>query len=281
MNNVNASGQNDDVNNVILQELRALSGRMNDLEAKVNNKDSSSVKSPASTRSSRSVAEEEDLIFPSMANLKSSASIQREVDTRLQELSTHSDKGKFKSQRGGSETVWVKKEIQWPQNHILSGSNKGRPSYDSLSLCQWVAGFASIIRDESDSTTKDQMLEYLGDIMEDCHDFGWPASKAAHAVLLCKMEESKIDWSQTDKIDKIRRVHAQKVVHPSNQVRLSISKRQMPCKYYQKSSCSHKGDHETNGQMYLHLCSYCHTLGKANSHPAKDCRKAMSAAKNK
>ena len=46
--------------------------------------------------------------------------------------------------------------------------------------------------------------------MEDSHDFGWQAAKASHDVLLCKMEENKIDWHETNKIVRIRRVHAQR-----------------------------------------------------------------------
>ena len=59
-----------------------------------------------------------------------------------------SQKGKCKSQCGGSETVFVKKEIPWPQNYILGGNLKSRVSYDNLSISQWVSGFATIIRDE-------------------------------------------------------------------------------------------------------------------------------------
>ena len=122
--------------------------------------------------------------------------------------------GKFKSQRGGSnDTVWCKREVPWPHNFILSGSSKSRTSYDSLSMSQWVSGFSSIIREESDLDTKNQMLEYLSDLMEDSHDFGWQSAKAAHAVLLCKMEENKISWNETTKIDHVRRVHAQRIVY--------------------------------------------------------------------
>ena len=59
-------------------------------------------------------------------------------------------------------------------------------------MSQWVSGFIAIIREESDLETKNQMLEYLSDLMEDSQDFGWQSAKAAHAVLLCKMEENKI-----------------------------------------------------------------------------------------
>ena len=52
--------------------------------------------------------------------------------------------------------------------------------------------------------------------------------------------------------------------------------RNMPCRYYQKNSCSHKGDHEMGGKLYLHICSHCHSQGKNVSHSLKDCRKAKN-----
>ena len=48
------------------------------------------------------------------------------------------------------------------------------------------------------------MLEYLTEIMEDANDFGWQSAKASHAMLLCRMEDGKVDWSETQKIDRIR-----------------------------------------------------------------------------
>ena len=44
---------------------------------------------------------------------------------------------------------------------------------------------------------KNHVLDYLGDFMEHSHDFGY------HVVLSVKMEEEKIDCSDTDKIDRV------------------------------------------------------------------------------
>ena len=188
------------------------------------------------------------------------------------------EKGKFKSHRGGSETIWVKNEIAWPHNFVLSGSSKTRVTYDSLSLSQWVSGFATIIKDETDLETKNKMLEYLADIMEDSHDFGFSAAKGSHVVLLCRMEEGRITWKKTHKIDSVRRAYAHRSTsqsQTSNVKKKSSSKDStMSCRYFQKNSCSHKNDHDTNGRTYLHVCSICHSPGKTASHPSKDCREA-------
>ena len=250
---------------------------MDRLESKVNLESSASTVSSPNSSSRRSTADsvehEDDMIIPSMEHIRSSTTIQRQVDARLRELTQDSEKGKFKSKRGGADTVWVKNDIQWPQNHILGGSSKTRVSYDSLSISQWVAGFASIVRDEGDVQTKNQMLEYLSDLMEDSHDFGWAAAKSSHAVLLCKMEEGRVHWNQVDKIDRIRRVHAQRLSGPPAQYQAhkQSSAKVTPCRYYNRGQCSHKTSHETNGANYLHVCSHCFTQGRTSTHPVKDC----------
>ena len=105
---------------------------------------------------------------------------------------------------GGDEAVYVKKEVPWPHNYVLGGSKKSRVSYDALTLSQWIAGFSQIIREETCTDTRNHMLDYLTDLMEDSHDFGWQAAKGSHAVLLCRMEDGKVAWDKTSKIDRIR-----------------------------------------------------------------------------
>ena len=283
-----------DTNMQILKELQSLTGRMTQMEDKMETLGStsssparshvssvSSQKSPSTSQRTRPAMEspEQDLLLPTLANLKQSRSIQEQVDTRIKELQGV-EKGKFKSQRGGSETVWVKKEVAWPHNHVLGGSSKTRVSYDTLTVSQWVSGFATIIRDEKDLCVKNKMLEYLSEIMEDSHDFGWAAAKGSHAVLLCKMEEGRVTRDETHKIDRIRRAYAHRSTS-SGQSTQSHKKsgnkeHSMPCRYYQKNSCSHKGDHEMGGKLYLHICSHCHSQGKNVSHSLKDCRKAKN-----
>ena len=48
------------------------------------------------------------------------------------------------------------------------------------------------------------MLSYDADLMEDCNDFGWQSAKGAHALVLCHMEENKVNWDETNKLDRLR-----------------------------------------------------------------------------
>ena len=212
------------------------------MEKKVHDKDLQHTSPSVKSTVSQIQDTEDEFLLPSISTLKQSQQIQKQVDERVKQLQTINEQGKFKSQRGGSETVYVKKEVPWPHNFALGGSKKSRISYDALSLSQWVAGFTEIIREESNTDTRNQMLDYPTDLMEDSHDFGWQA---------CRMEDGKITWDETSKIDRVRRAHAERLTSGHSQnVQTKKGERRdraIPCKFCQNDSFSHTKDHETNG----------------------------------
>ena len=278
-----------DFNLQILAELKSLGGRMTAMEkkmcdtspAEVNQRSRASHVTGAVVASPDS-AQLDEVVVPSVAALQGTPHIQAEVDRRLKHLAELNEAGKLKSQRGGSDTVWVKKQVPWPQNFVLGGNNKSRMSYDNLSWCQWVSGFAMIAREETNIQTKNAMLDYLSEIMEDANDFSWQSAKASHAVLLCRMEEGKVDWSETSKIDRIRRAHAQRAP-PQNLASTNKPKSElktMVCRFYQRGTCQKDKDHETGQIFYKHVCATCFAMGKEYRHMAKDCRVPPKPAKN-
>ena len=118
------------------------------------------------------------------------------------------------------------------------------------------------------------MLWYLHDLMEDATDFIWGSAKAAHAVLLCEMERGKVSWSDTSRIDRIWRAHAQKHTHFGKQnwaKRDFENKKPWFCKLYQLGQCRYKKDHEFGGKMQKHICSFCLTQEKIAGYPHKEC----------
>ena len=56
------------------------------------------------------------------------------------------------------------------------------------------------------------MMDYMTDIKEDAQDFGWLFAKGVHALILFRMEEGKVNWLMSDKLDRFRRAHDQKVM---------------------------------------------------------------------
>ena len=168
--------------------------------------------------SSSSSSDESDV---SSLELLKSSHVQSKVDTRIKDLNQSSratGKLKYKSLRGGDVDVQVRHKVHWPHEAILSGVSRQRVAYDQLSLTQWVHGFCKNILEEKSESRKDSMITYLDDLMEDATDFSWQGAKAAHAVLLCEMERGSLTWEDTDRIDRVRRAHAQKHISPGNKI---------------------------------------------------------------
>ena len=86
-------------------------------------------------------------MVPSLGYLRGNESLQSQVDKWLAELERINEtatKGRNKSQSGGPGEVSVKRMVDF----ILTGSRKNRPTYDDLTLTQWVAGFVRCIQEE-------------------------------------------------------------------------------------------------------------------------------------
>ena len=61
--------------------------------------------------------------------------------------------------------------VKWPKGFELSSQKKDRVSYNLLSTIQWMVGFCRIIREESNVQTKENMLDYGINLLEDAHPF--------------------------------------------------------------------------------------------------------------
>ena len=123
--------QSDDSNalNVqILAELKSLGGRMTAMEDRMAKSEQQEVEQRSNASGTQAAAAStsdssrlEQVVVPSVAALQGSSHIQAEIDnTDLNEA------GKLKSQRGGSDTILVKRQVPWPQNFVLGGNNKSR-----------------------------------------------------------------------------------------------------------------------------------------------------------
>ena len=153
-------------------------------------------------------------VVPSLGYLRNNTSIQAEVDKRLSELAQINESATRGRLRGGPGEILVKKVVDWPQHFILTGNRKSRPTYDNLTVTQWVFGFVSCIQEEKSGETRASMLDYLGNLMEDAYYFSWESAKASHAVVLTNMEADRLQWSDTEMLDRIRRAYAQRHITP-------------------------------------------------------------------
>ena len=291
--NVQYQATPDSIQVKILEELQKVNRRLDSVEedmatvkktthqktGKFSNFSKSKLKQCKNSIVSESESSSDESIVPSLTVLKISSDIQKQVDKRLRQLqeasASSSDKNDFKSKRGGNIDCVVKNKVAWPQDTILGGHNRQRVTYDQLNLTQWIQGFAQNILDEKSHKTKDQMLQYLADIMVDATDIFWQNTKATHAVLLCDMEREAVTWDNSDKIDRIRRAHAQR--HSQNSKSWAKTSEQghmrKPwfCKPFQNGYCTFQKDHESNGKWQRHMCATCLERGKIFNHSEKEC----------
>ena len=217
-------------------------------------------------------------VVPSLDFLRNNESLQNQVERRLAELKNVNEmatRGRLKSQRGGPGDIAVKKLIDWPQNFILTGAHKTRPTYDDLTITQWVSGFVRCIQEEKSGDNRDLMLDYLGNLMEDASDFSWDSAKAAHAILLTNMEADRVKWSDTEKIDRLHRAHAQRhISHNQASATRSFGKKSknsgnktgVNCRFFQEGNCKYPSHHKTAGTFFRHVCENCDGV-----HITKNC----------
>ena len=100
-------------------------------------------------------------------------------------------------------------KVKWPQDLAFVGTMRKRPTYDQLMTCQWILGYLRIRQEEKDSSIREHMIEYLTELMQDACDYSWESAKGAHSVLLHRMANGVVDWSQVKEVQKIRKRYAQ------------------------------------------------------------------------
>ena len=150
-------------------------------------KSCSGVNTKYDSTESSSQSSSEDI--PSLSFVRSSRKIQKHLDDRIAQIekaseSKGNDTPKIKSKRGIVE-VLVSKKVSWPHDTILGGSTKQHVTCYQLTITQCMQGFTLNILNEDCHETRERMLWYLSDLMEDATDFSCGSAKESHAILLC------------------------------------------------------------------------------------------------
>ena len=222
----------------------------------------------------------EEPLIPSIQALKNSADIHSRVNQRyaeLEEAGTIGQQGNFNSFLESLHKHVSKQEkikVKWPQDLAFIGTQRKRPTYDQLNSMQWLLGFLRIRQEEQDPVIREHMIDYLTELTQDACDFSWEAAKGAHAVLMHRMGDGVITWSDIAEIHKLRTRYAQ--THSIQGVSDKAKNlKVVPCLQFNKGSCNKLGDHEWKNLLLRHMCQFCHnTHNKVESHARKDCWKA-------
>ena len=129
---------------------------------------------------------------------------------------------------------------------------------------------------------RDNVLTYGIDLFQDAVDVSWEVARGANSVVLQEIEQGRLNWGDLDKIQRTRSLYTQRAnvsssifkTHEHNQYSVDDASvvRKTVCKYYNSNKCTHKGDHQTSGRLFRHVCSYCFkALKKSSVHPETRC----------
>ena len=185
-------------------------------------------------------------------------------------------------------------EADWPDLYVYRlGGNE--PTYDTLSLAEFVAGYLSIMEESTTvcpiNTNLLNHISYLRQLMEDSFLSDWHIVRTAHKHVLNAIEHRRFTWSDTEKVMETKRIVLNRMhnSHPSTTF-MQQSSAQVPapqqgspsvvCMAYQTLACPMLGDHDLDGTMHMHCCSFClNTNGCKHLHPQSQCRKSKEAKK--
>ena len=104
--------------------------------------------------------------------------------------------------------------------------------------------------------------------------------------MLTNLEADRLNWSETDKIDRVRRAHAQRhIVGVQNSATRSAVKKVkgtgaktgLTCRYFQQGTCKFTSLHRTAGQYYRHVCEHCDGLHVIKNCTQKSISKKLSS----
>ena len=216
-------------------------------------------------------------VIPTLNTLRQATDINQKVQERyreLEEANSHTTTGKFELLIDAliKDKKIDKKKIKWPQDQAFIGVMRKRPSYEHLTICQWLLGFLRIQQEETDITIRDNMVTYLCELMQDACDFTWESAKGAHAVLLHRMADGVVDWTQLKEINKIRKRYAQ--TNATTTLNDKKPNKVVPCIKFNKGMCTRGTDHEWQGLLLKHMCQFCfNSFNKIENHARKDCWK--------
>ena len=243
---------------------------------------------------------QEHHLIPSMQALRTTAVNQDLVQRRLQELQqqatpqttgissnitsqTHNT-GASSSKKGKKEKI----DVVWPQDCAFVGHLRARVSYEQLTQAQFTLGFLRSVQEEGNPFIRSNMVEYMTELFQNVCDFGWQAAKGAHLVVMTKMEEGLVTWSDLKKVNKIRKTYVRATGSNSsnnnsdsnnqNFKKTARKPSSMPCKDFQEGKCSKQHDHEVGLITHKHICAYClYTLNRMYNHAENVCNNKRRA----
>ena len=274
----------------MLTILQSIQASMGNIESRVTNLET---EVPDSLITQPSGDEELHLLpIPTLQTLKSTDSIQRDVQARLATITAGVSTGSdsmidsvkvIKSGRNRGPETSAKHYVVWPHELVYVGAERNTAQYDTLSPVQFITGFLRSLQ-LAPTTDRDNILAYGIDLFQDAVDVNWEVARGANAVILQEIEQGRLTWSDSDKLQRTRALYTQRAqvsraaassvpnyTHNKSENAVSGGRKTI-CRYFNTDKCAQGSDHKVKGTLYRHICSYCFkTYKKSVGHPETKC----------
>ena len=206
-----------------------------------------------------------------------------------------------------SSIDYVLNEVKWPQLHVRR-LGRDPPEYDELTIPEFVVGYLKII-EKLPGSLKDicRSIGYLKSLMEDTAMFNWVVARESHAQVLTDIEQGLLRWTANVSMNSFRKeaimrmmltpdsqvdplLHTQRAGVDSGQITVgqATADDKQPddkirvCFNFNKGTCSHQADHNTNGLMWIHICQHCISrTTQFNQHPEISCNRKRKGTGSK
>ena len=183
----------------------------------------------------------------------------------------------------------VRLTFKWP-NEYIGREDGNSPTYDDMTFTELIFWLMSGLLEQIPRTNRNQ---YVSDQLHYCQelfrDLTTSTLADCHRRVLEALEKEEINprkWSEwnvrrREALDKIHRTAAAanksqkpRTNQPNNTTPNKNTKRARPCTHWNQGKCE-KGqpDHKTASILWLHVCSYCFTLGDRHRHRESVCYK--------
>ena len=220
----------------------------------------------------------------SVQDLRAISGLNASADTQLQKLglsdsSSDSDESaddeegnhnrrerskRGKKLRSGKTAKLTSKVLHpqiWPHSELSFLYVSKEVTYDNLTLAEFAAGYASILRlPKLSAPERTARIEHFTTLMYLATQFPWPLVRSLHAAALFEIECGRLRWG-----DSFSHLEARLLHGPSNQSRSSTATTPKPavqfCKAYESGKCSFTKDHfgliKNEHKWVQHICAKC------------------------
>lgn len=157
----------------------------------------------------------------------------------------------------------------WPHSELSLSYVSKDVTYDTITLAEFAAGYASILRlPRLSDTERNARIEHFATLMYLATQFPWPSVRSLHAAALFEIECGRLRWGDSFAHLEARLLHG--TGNPSRSSNAATQRQMVQfCRAYQSGKCSSTKDHygliKNERKWVQHICAKC-WLSKQEVH---------------